>query len=794
MRRINAKRQIGRAVGEALSAAALCAIPGLGGALAQTPAAQAGIEEIIVTAQRREESLQKTPIAITALTATDLDARTTFNLADVGAFVPNLDFTTATQSSRSSFVSAVFIRGVGQTDFIVTTDPAVGIYVDGVYYGRTTGGVVDMLDIERVEVLRGPQGTLFGKNTIGGALNIVSSPVGKDFAGTGEVTAGNYGRVNFRGDLNVPLTDTLGGRLAVSVKRSDGYGKRLDFATGKETSKLGEDDSTSARGRLHWAPSDKFDANLAVDVTRVREPQVPDHIESIDPTLGLLGLWNGLVGLPLGTPYTPQYLTGDKYTSYANGPNKAELDNWGASLNLQWGIGELTLRSITAYRSMQALFENDGDGSPVRILGTDKVDLDQDQVSQELHLLGKSFDDRLDWLAGLYYFHESANEFTHAYVMPGIFQSLEALPVLLGPAGPIGPCPPPDVVAALPTPGPLGCAGNPNNIPLDLDFAGTNDITVDNYSAFLHGTYEFTDAWSLSAGARYTHEKKKHDLVYGRVNSGYVIAPPGTVREDSWDVVTPKASLNYNFSDTAMAYVSASRGFRSGGYNGRPFYRDAITAFDPEYVWSYELGLKSEWLDRRLIANVALFYNDYTNMQLTANVATSDGNVAVITENAGEAEIKGFELELHARPVEQLDRIAGIGYTDAKFTKVDPGATVTEDSEFLKTPEWDINLGAEYRIPIGAASLAMRADYNWRSDYYNDTANTPGLHQDDVGILNARIMFESAGQAWQVALYGTNLTDERYITGGVGGAGAIGFDEAQYGRPLEYGVSVRYSF
>jgi iron complex outermembrane receptor protein len=794
MTRSEATRQVGKAVGGALSAVALCAIPDLGGTLAQTVAASGEIEEIIVTAQRREQSLQETPIAITALTGQDLEARTTFDLSDVGEYVPNLDFSTGTQSSRSSFVSAVFIRGVGQTDFIVTTDPAVGIYVDGVYYGRTTGGVVDMLDIQRVEVLRGPQGTLFGKNTIGGALNVVSAPVGKEFGGAAEVTVGNFGRTNFRGDLNIPLTDTLGGRLAVSIKKSDGYGKRLDFATGKETAKLGEDDSQSARGRLRWTPSDDVEANLAVDYTRIREPQVPDDIVTIDPTAGLLGLWNGLVGVPLGTPYTPQYLTDDDYTSYATGPNTANLDNWGASLNIAWNIGELTLRSITAYRSMDALFENDGDGSPVRVLGSDKVDLDQDQFSQEFHLLGKAFDDKLDWLAGLYYLHESANEFTHAYVMPGIFQSLEAIPFLLGPAGPIGPCPPPDVVPTLPVPGPLGCAGNPNNVFLDLDFSGINDITVENYAAFLHGTYDFTDHWSLTAGARYTHEKKTHDIVYGRVNSGYVIAPPGTVREDSWDVVTPKAGVNYKFSDSAMAYLSASRGFRSGGYNGRPFYRDAVRPFDPEYVWSYEAGLKSEWLDRRLIANLAVYYNDYTNMQLTANVATSDGNVAVITENAGQAEIKGFELELHARPVPQLDLIAGIGYTDAEFTEVDPGATITEDSTFLKTPEWDINVGGEYRIPIGAASLALRADYNWRSDWYNDTANTPNLHQPDVGILNARLTFESAEQTWAVAAYGTNLTDEHYITGGVGGAAAIGFDEVQYARPREYGVTLRYSF
>ena len=795
MASIDGSRQLSFYVHGVLVAAALAAVPARpASAQDTTRASSAGIEEIIVTAQRREESIQRTPIAVTALSSEDLEARTTFDLSDVGEYVPNLDFSTATQSSRSSFVSAVFIRGIGQTDFIVTTDPAVGIYVDGVYYGRTTGGVVDMLDIERVEVLRGPQGTLFGKNTIGGALNVVSSPVSNEFGGTTEVTAGNYGRLDFKGELNVPFSETFAGRLSVSVKNSDGYGKRLDFATGKETSELGADDSQSARAKFRWLIGENTEANLSVDYTRVREPQVPDDMKNIIPEAPLLGLWNGLVGFPSGNPYLPVYLTGDDYTSYANGPNKAELDLWGPGLTIEWHLGDYTVRSITAYRSMEALFQNDGDGSPVRILGSDTVALDQEQFSEELHLLGTSFDGKLEWLTGLYYFEESADEDTRAYVLPGMYQSLEATPVLLGPTGPIGPCPPPEVVAALPVPGPLGCAGNPNNVFLDLDFAGTNKVDITNYSAFVHGTLALADRWKLALGARYTYEEKKHDIVYGRVNSGYVIAPPGTIREDSWSVVTPKASLTFQATDTVMTYLSASRGFRSGGYNGRPFFREAVDSFDPEYVWSYEVGLKSEWLDRRLIMNAAAFYNDYTDMQLTSNRAAS-GNVAVITENAGEAEIKGFEIELHARPVEQLDLIAGVGYVDAKFTDVKPEATVTEDSVFVKTPEWDVNAGAEYTFSLGSVgSLAVRADYSWRSDWYNDTANTPALHQDDTGLLNARITYSSPKGNWQVAAFGTNLTDEHYVTGGVGGGAVLGIDEVQYGRPQEYGVTLRYSF
>jgi len=670
------------------------------------------------------------------------------DLSQIASAVPNLNFTTATQSSRSSFVSSVFIRGVGQPDFIVTTDPGVGIYVDGIYYGRTTGGVA-------------------------------------------ELTYGRFDRTTFRGTLNIPFTDELQGRFAVSTRRSNGLGVRLDFATGAKRADLGEDDSLAARARLRWRPGDRFEANLAIDGTRVREPQVPDDIQAINPAAPLLGLWNALVGGP--NPYTPAFLTAADYTSYATGPGTAELDLWETSLTLDWDLGSYQLKSITAYRDIQALFSNDGDGSPLRVLGSDMVDLDQDQLSQELQLSGRSFGDRLDWLAGLYYFDESAFEITHAYVMPGIWQVLESLPFLMGPAGPIGPCPPPPGASQLPTPGPLGCTGNPNNIPLDLDFCGTNDVQVSNYAAFAHGTYACNDRWSATAGLRYTHERKVHTLLYQRFNSGYIIAPPGTRTTRSWDAVTPKAGLEFRPSDQVMWYLSASRGFRSGGFNGRPFYRDVVEAFDPEYLWSYELRVKSTWFERRLVANTAIFHNRYSDVQLTANRATADGNVGVFTENGGKARIEGFELELHARPVAGLDFTAAIGYIDAQFTHIDPGVSVTLASVFPKTPKWNGNFSVQYAAALADfGSLTLRGDYACSSRYYNDVINTPGLAQSAFGLVNARIALRGESQSWEVAVFDKNLTDEHYITAGVDGLAAIGFNEAQYTRPREWGVALTY--
>jgi iron complex outermembrane receptor protein len=774
--------------------ASLLAAPGFA-QVADGKQSASGIEEIIVTATRREASLQDIPVSVTAFTGGDLTERAVGNLADVGNFVPNLQFDISTQGPRTSFVAGVFIRGIGEPDSIVTTDPGVGIYVDDVYFGRATGAVLDMLDIERVEVLRGPQGTLFGKNTIGGALNVSSAKPTEEFGGTAELTYGRFDRIKFRGDANVPLSDNVFARFAILANQSDGYGSRLDFATGEKIDEVGEDDKVSGRARLRWIVNEDLEANFSFDYSRVRETQIPNDIAQINPAAPLLGIWNLLVGGPSGMAFTPALLTESDYQTYATGPNVGEMDLWGVNLTLNWEIGPFTVKSITAYRDLDVFLSVDGDGSPARVLGTEPIDTEQDQISQELQIFGQAFDGRLDWLAGFYYFEESAVETTGGFVLPGIFQALEALPVLIGPAGPIGPCPPPPGAAMLPTPGPLGCMGNPNNVPLDLDFFGTNDVDITNYSGFTQGTFSLTDQWSITAGVRFTHEKKTNDIFYMRRNSGFLIAPPGTVLEESWNAWTPRAGFEFKPNDNLLFYFAASRGFRSGGFNGRPFFPDAVDSFDPEYVWAYELGVKSEWFDRRLVLNAAGFFNDYTDKQLSSARATADGNVAVVVENGGEAEMIGFELELHARPIENLDLIAGVGYIDAEFTSIAPGATITEDTQFVKTPDWDVNLGAQYRWPLAAlGTLTARVDWAYRSEYYNDVNNTPELIQDPVGLLNARLAFDDPSETWQLAVFGTNLTDEHRISAGLGALNAIGFNEVQYGRRLEWGVSLTYRF
>ncbi|PCJ33127.1 MAG: hypothetical protein COA93_08290 [Alphaproteobacteria bacterium] len=370
------------------------------------------LEEIIVTARKRSESIQETPIAITALSTTQLEQRSLTNLVEIGAYIPNVVMNTSPSSSGGGNNAQIYIRGVGQSDFLFTTDPGVGIYVDGVFHPRTLGGVMDLLDLERVEVLRGPQGTLFGKNTIGGAISLTSQKPQGDGSGYLEVTTGRYNRVDIRGSFDVALSDTLAAKVSMSSKNRDGYGKRLEFGTDKVIDTTGDENATSARIALRWEASENVTVDFSADYTREREKGVPVILSFVDDNGatfgGLGGLWNALVGGPSGLPFTSDFVigNGNRYDSYATAGNRNSLNSYGFSMDVDWTIDEnISLRSISAYRQMDAFFNSDTDGSPLQFTETDQYQ-DQNQISQEFQLIGTSFDDRLDWVLGVFYFDE----------------------------------------------------------------------------------------------------------------------------------------------------------------------------------------------------------------------------------------------------------------------------------------------------------------------------------------------------------------------------------------------------
>ena len=745
------------------------------------------LEEIVVTARKREESLQETPIAVTAFSAKDLEQRNLSNLMEAGAYAPNVSMTSSDSGAGGSNHAQIYIRGIGQSDFLFTTDPGVGIYIDGVFHPRTVGGVLDLLDLERVEILRGPQGTLFGKNTIGGAVNVVSLQPASEIGGYAQVTLGKFDRIDTRASIDLPLIeDKLFAKLSLSIKNRDGFGDRLDFNTGEKLDTgLGDEDRRAARLALHWRVSEDVTADFSFDYSHADENSVPTILVEGDPAQGVPAtLWNALVGGPLGTPFDDRYeIPGNVEDSYGTGPNGSSFEGWGANGTIEWDMGWATAKSITAYRQFSAAFGRDGDGSPLPIVHTDQRQK-QDQFSQEFQLFGDAFGDRLHWQAGIFYFDEFGRDENDVRLTSGLFNALESLPVQLSGA----PCMPPFLAP--------GCTGNPINPLLDLDFDIFNEIDITSIAVFEQATFDLTDRFSITAGLRYTYEKKEYKLEHKRIDSGTFIVPLKTI-DNSWREVTPMANIQYQWSDDFMLYATISEGFKSGGFNGRPVDAAVVESFDPEFVTSYEIGFKSEWLDRRVRFNGAAFYMDYEDLQVNV-VSFSDttGTLILRTDNIGAAEVQGVELELQAVLFEGLNVGGTLGYLDFEITELDPSITdISLDNKNVQTPEWTASLYAQYNWSWqNTGEFSARVDWAYEDETETNILNTPSLQRKSHTNLNARLTFDMPESGWELTVSGTNLTDKRYISNALSALTSFGTAEASYNRPREWAVTLKRAF
>ncbi len=728
--------------------AALCAAD-------STLAADSALEEVIVTARRQAENLQNTPVSVTALSADMLARADVVKVTDVARLAPNVNFTPGT-GGGSGTVNA-FIRGAGEFDFIITTDPAVGTYLDGVYLARAFGANLELADVERVEVLRGPQGTLFGKNAIGGAISVVTRKPGNELGGMLRAEVGDYSYGDVDGYVSLPVSDTFSVGLSGLYRKADGWQKR----PGDDA---GDIDVLAGRVTLRYNPSEDFESLLMVDATRKRQTGYPNVMNTYTPI-------PGVTPFPLDV-FSPNccFPNKDIDKSQAGGrlPND-NLDDFGINWTNEWRLGALDLKSITAYRDMDALFGRDGDNSQDELNG-DIHDESHDQFSQEFQFSGRAFSDRLDWLAGLYYFEEDSRDNTDLLIVPGV------------------------------------TFASPNY---------DNEQQTTNYSIYLHGTWHFTDQWGLIAGLRWTDEEKKFDQTITNIDLGlpwFIPGAPGigpgmatpekacsdtaptltrfSCKED-WQEFSPKVGLQYQPSDNLMLYGHWSSGFRSGGFNGRPFASvNDIRAYDPETLDSYELGFKSEWWQRRLRVNGSFYYNDYKDVQVLVIQA---GAVAI--ENASKATIQGFELEAAMLPVDGLELNVGVGLIDDDS---DGWVDVTGDhtnTELQYTPEWSFNAAASYEFDIGnMGALRLGADMKFTDDYYLDAVNTEALHQDSYTVYNAGVSWLSPERSFEVKLRGENLGDERAKIGGFDGVAFFGYTEASYNPPRMWKLSGVYHF
>jgi len=741
-----------------------------------------GIENTIVVVRKRAENMQETPIAISALTAVQLEERNLTNLMEVGSFVPNVTMNTSPSSSGGGNNSQIYIRGIGQSDFLFTTDPGVGLYVDGVFYPRTLGGVLDLLDLQQVEVLRGPQGTLFGKNTIGGAISLTSKKPMGDGTGYLELAIGDFNRRDLRGSYDFAISDTLAAKFSLTSKNRDGIGNRLEFGTDRVVDDVGDENVLATRLALRWKASENVLVDFSADYTKEREKGVPIVLTYVGAG-SLTGLWNFLVGGPTGQLMNDDFIIpNNRYDSYATGENRNDLDAFGVGMNIDWTVNDnLSVRSITAYREMEAFYAGDADSSPLSYQQTAQ-EQDQDQFSQEVQLIGSSMDDKLDWVLGAFYFDEFGRDVNAVRLASGLYDALEAFPFPLDGSPITAPTAP-------------GGPGNPINPALDLDFSIFNEINITSFAIFSQGTYAVSDKVNITAGIRYTNEEKEYYLDHSRINSGVPIILPTTIVND-WSSVTPMASIDYKVNEDAMIYGSVTQGFKSGGFNGRPTTVGAVDSFDPEEVLSYEFGFKTDLANNTLRLNGAIFLADYSDMQLGSISADATGNLVLRIQNAGKAEITGFELEMQAIPIANLDIVASIGYVDFKIKELDPGVVdFNLDTKAVKTPEWNASLGVQYTWELeGNNLLSFRADGSYQDKTYQDVQNTEMIAADAYTLFSARLVYDNFDSGWEVALFATNLTDKEYITNSFQTLPSFGLANVMFGRPREIGLSFKKTF
>ena len=767
----------------------------VGTAVAQTPppppdggeATAETIESIIVTARRRAESLQDTPVAVTALSAEALDRQQVISTTDLDKVAPNIQFHSYGTLTGNNSAAQVFIRGIGQSDATPAVDPGVGVYIDDVYMGRAVGAAMEFRDIANVQILRGPQGTLFGRNTIGGAVLLTTNEPGTDAGNSVRVGLGDDNLLEAFGAFDLPLGGDWSARLALGMRQRDGYVTRV--SDGKD---LGDEDMQTGQVAVRWKPSDAFSLTLRADYTKEDENGSPFVFRAMNEGATFVGAASIAAGCPnILDPFPPPLLVGpladprcgndaQALGNFKNGgtyPASSTLENRGASLVANWQVNETwSLKSITADRRLEWTGSRDADNTPLLILHTNYTS-ESEQFSQELQAVVDS--ERLDGVVGLFYFDEDSHD------------------RLLVPLG------------------------NPGTSYDTQRVAMSNEAQA----AFTEWTFKFTEGLSATAGVRYTKETKGLQATMFNVAPASRAEPPAPTAlcpfagppptqtgclflttndfEREFTATTKSASVQYRFNEKIMTYLSWSEGFKSGGYNQR--YNaappgNAPISFGAETAESYELGVKLDPLDS-LRVNLAFFSTDYDDIQMTYRLG-----VVPLLFNAGVASIDGGELELEYVPNAEFRLDATVGYLDAKFDKitppppfgpVTPTATATLSSHLPFTPEWQGHLGMSYAFHVGSSwSLTPRVDVSYTAAQYFDAGNSPEIAQlDDITLLGASVALSSDDDKWRFVLGGTNLTDEEYPVAGTSSlTTASGYSEIIYARPLSWTFNVTRNF
>jgi len=677
--------------------------------------------DIIVTARHRGENLQNVPLSVTAFGGAELERQGMSTLKDLSASVPGMQF-----NDRGTLQTEITIRGVGGDARNPGIDTGVGMYVDGVYIARTSGYNADLSDIEQVEVLRGPQGTLFGKNTIGGVISVTTRKPSDKAEGFVSASYGNYNAIRTQATVSVPLTSNLFAKVTTATWDRDGY--LHNIYDGQD---YNNEDRRAGRVQLRWLPSDSLEINASADVTRDRTRNTLDQVGSARGTAA-------------------PYFIDDRFVINANDRMSNDRDMWGASINADYTFENGTvLSSITGYRKVDISLYSDADMLPIFISHSGPFTDDSEMVSQEIRLVSPS-EKRFRYVGGLYYFHNDIRSDRTQY--------FPNLPVI----------------------------------------TSSGEAITQSYAGYLNLEYDLLPRFTINGGVRYTREDKNGTFVQNRpplLNYDF----PDLQKRDrnvSW-----MGSARYEFGSNATAYVTVSRGFKSGGFNLDLAGVANLTAqdltFRPEQVTNYEFGFKGKAFDNRLRGSFAIFNMEYKDKQVAQFISSPLSPVPTVrVTNAGSARIRGFELEWSFKATPAFTLSSSLAYLDAKYTKFDAAAIVGglpvsfAGNRVERTPQWTASGTAEYRQPVGHGNVIASATVNYVGQMYLQPDGSRFTYDPGHTLLSARLGYETKN-GLSFYLWGKNLTQAPYITFA---RVVVGIDQVVYGEPRTYGVEARYRF
>ncbi len=695
------------------------------------------LEEIIVTAQKRSQNVQDVPLAISTFSAATMEARGVSSAEDLQFSVPGLTIGVTTYGQAQ-----VTIRGVGSENLVSGGDPGVPMHIDGHYMQAPVYMLRDMLDVERVEVLRGPQGTLYGRNAVGGSVNIITKRPTEELEGKISADVGNYNKLALQGVLSGPLGEGFRGRAAFASEKRGGY--ITNISNGDDS--LQNSDYKSLRVAFEYDLSDT--AELYFGGYYYNDHSNPPPKRLGNEFLPSTGVYAGFV-----TPGTVNISSGNPFLVRNNFHSFGRDRAAGVFVDLDWDLGSVIFRSLSAYNDTGTKLDVDNDGSDLVDSNLHGV-TDYETFSQELQLLSNS-DSSLSWVFGLFYYEEKS-----------IWDLL------------------------------LYTADR------SVEFGQSGELSSKSYAAFGQVDYAVTEQIELVGGLRYTRdEKEMYRTLFYYVNGGTIIPFSNSTFDDAWEEVTWKLGINYHVNDNMMLYSSWSKGYKAGGFNA-----GALNAvgYKPEILDAYEAGIKSEWLDRRLQLNMAAFYYDYKDKQEFKIFAEGSGADFSGITNAAAATVKGVEAEMVAIPMTGLTFDMAIGWQDARYdeflsqdpTRADLGNLDLTGNYLTRAPEWKFHLGGQYEWSVGdMGTVTARVDYAWEDEVFFRAFNADIDRRGSYDRINLRLSWESVGADWKVEAYMLNAENDVTQSNEAVASASFGFGEnAKYFDPRTYGIKVTHRF